>query len=210
MGVKERREREKSNTRQRILDAARELFVRDGQVTMRAIADAAEYSPTAIYVHFADKEALLTELATCDFRAFTAQFGAVPDDLGPLARLELLGRNYVRFAQEYPSQYRHLFMTPKQIVPHAHPPEEDAYAILTGAVAAAVAAGVFHPDHHDVDRIAQTLWMTLHGACAMHLTMPTGGKVQLVPLDVMAEHLIGMLFVAFTQPAPPTVASPAP
>ncbi|HKO02638.1 MAG TPA: helix-turn-helix domain-containing protein, partial [Thermoanaerobaculia bacterium] len=42
-----------------ILDAARELFATEGYdaVTMRRIADRIEYSPTAIYFHFNDKEA---------------------------------------------------------------------------------------------------------------------------------------------------------
>src|SRR5215510_5139899 len=54
MGVKERREREKSETRDKILDAARELFVTEGYegVSMRKVAEKIEYSPTAIYVHF--------------------------------------------------------------------------------------------------------------------------------------------------------------
>ena len=49
-----------------ILDAARELFATEGYeaVTMRRIADRIEYSPTAIYFHFKDKESLVREL--CD------------------------------------------------------------------------------------------------------------------------------------------------
>ncbi len=45
MGVKERREREKLDTREKILDAARELFIRDGYegVSMRKVADLIEY-----------------------------------------------------------------------------------------------------------------------------------------------------------------------
>jgi AcrR family transcriptional regulator len=73
VGVKERREREKQATRQLILDAARELLVEGGAeaLTMRALAERIEYSATAIYAHFADKEALVTELSVCDFQAFT-------------------------------------------------------------------------------------------------------------------------------------------
>jgi len=44
-----------------IIDAARELFVTRGveAVTMREIAKRINYSATSIYLHFADKEALL-------------------------------------------------------------------------------------------------------------------------------------------------------
>ena len=64
MGVKERRERERSETREKILDTARELFVEEGfdGVSMRKIAERVEYSPTAIYMHFADKEQLFMEI----------------------------------------------------------------------------------------------------------------------------------------------------
>ena len=69
MGVKERREREKSETRDKILDAARELFIAEGYegVSMRQVADKIEYTPTTIYVHFADKEELFHEICHEDF-----------------------------------------------------------------------------------------------------------------------------------------------
>src|SRR5262245_51337496 len=108
LGIKERREREKLATRQRILDAARDLFVELGydDVTMRKIADRVEYSPTALYLHFADKEALMTELSVCDFLALTEAFAQIPPDLGPADRLRQLGRALVAFAITNPNQYR--------------------------------------------------------------------------------------------------------
>ena len=64
MGPKERREREREEIRTSILEAARDLFANEGveAVTMRRIAEKIEYSPTAIYFHFKDKESLLAEL----------------------------------------------------------------------------------------------------------------------------------------------------
>ena len=61
MGINERRERERKEVRKKILEAARGLFVAEGYdaVTMRRIAETIEYSPTAIYVHFKDKETSL-------------------------------------------------------------------------------------------------------------------------------------------------------
>ena len=72
MGPRERREREREETRTRILDAARELFAAEGYeaVTMRRIAERIEYSATAIYFHFKDKEALVKELCDVDFTSF--------------------------------------------------------------------------------------------------------------------------------------------
>src|SRR5271168_4346283 len=61
MGVQERRAREKKELRDEILDAARDLFLREGyeNVSMRKIAEKIEYSPTTIYLYFQDKSELL-------------------------------------------------------------------------------------------------------------------------------------------------------
>ncbi|HTD61922.1 MAG TPA: helix-turn-helix domain-containing protein, partial [Gemmatimonadaceae bacterium] len=65
----DRREREKIAIRTKILDAARELFAEHGYdaVTMRTIAEKIEYTPTAIYYHFKDKDALIRELCDMDW-----------------------------------------------------------------------------------------------------------------------------------------------
>ncbi len=70
MGVKERRDREKEELRQKILDAAVELIARDGHeaLTIRKLASRIEYSPRTIYLYFADKETLLEDVVEEGFR----------------------------------------------------------------------------------------------------------------------------------------------
>lgn len=206
MGSKERREREKLATRERILDAARELFVQVGynDVTMRKIADRIEYSPTAIYLHFADKEALMTELSVCDFREFTAAFSRVPPNPDPAGRLRDLGRALVAFAKSCPNQYRLLFMTERpEPTPEAlaAKPEVDAYDLLLAAVDEALQAGVYHTSW-DRHVIAQVLWGSLHGICALHLVMPGKSRVELLPMEVLAEVAADRLTDAFSRPKP--------
>ena len=97
MGTRERRTREREETREKILGAARDMFAHEGYeaVTMRAIAEKIEYTPTAIYHHFDSKQALLTELCACDFRGLAAHFRgkAVSDD--PIERIRSAGRAYL-------------------------------------------------------------------------------------------------------------------
>src|SRR5262249_1042122 len=64
MGVKERRARQRTLLRQEILDAARDILVRDGYegLSMRKVADKIDYSPTAIYLHFADRDELVFQV----------------------------------------------------------------------------------------------------------------------------------------------------
>src|SRR6202035_1514469 len=105
MGVKERRERVKSETRDKILDAARELFISEGYdgVSMRQVAEKIVYSPTAIYVHFADKEQLFHELVQEDFARLAAVFTSAAMPANPVDRIREIGRTYTQFGAQYPN-----------------------------------------------------------------------------------------------------------
>jgi AcrR family transcriptional regulator len=177
MGVTERRERERQETRQMILDAARELFVFEGYeaVSMRKIAEKIEYSPTAIYHHFRDKQALIEELCVHDFRALAAAFLSIGRVEDPVERIRRIGQAYVAFGLEHPSQYRFMFMTAgvnkdsEASLGMKGNPEEDAYAFLRAAVAEAIAGGRFRPDYADADLVSQIFWAGVHGVVSLHI-----------------------------------------
>lgn len=178
MGIKERREREKAEIREKILEAARELFVAEGYeaVSMRKIADKIEYSPTAIYLHFKDKEAVMRELCETDFYTLAQEFQEIARIADPVERLAALGVAYARFGLSHPNHYRLMFMTPH---PHHHKdeehliergnPEEDAYAFLKWTIGDAVAAGRLHPGLDDVELLAQTFWAGMHGMVSLQI-----------------------------------------
>src|SRR4029079_17180285 len=112
MGVKERRQREKTQHREQILDAALEFFAREGAegVNMRALADAIEYSPPVIYAHFRDKDAIIQELCYRQLREL-AQRRATVRAPAPIERLPRIGYVYADFAIEHPSHFRFMFLT---------------------------------------------------------------------------------------------------
>ena len=198
MGVLERREREKQELREQILDAARTLFARDGYeaVTMRAIAEAIEYSPTALYLYFKDKDDLLRELCVQDFRHLAHHFqtiAAIPD---PVEKLRLTGRAYLEFGLAYPNHYRLMFMTRKP-VQHDEGmesmkgnPEEDAYAFLRTIVLDCIAQGKFRKDLSDPDAVAQVLWVGVHGLVSLHIVMCEEHWVNWRPVRELGETLI--------------------
>jgi AcrR family transcriptional regulator len=173
MGVTERRERERVEIRQKILDAARELFATEGydRVTMRRIAEAIEYSPTTIYHHFEDKDDLVNALCEEDFSRLLAVFRGQrpPDD--PVEWIRQLGRGYARFGLENPNHYRFMFMTPAKYenVPEPHSAGQDSFGVLKMAVEKALANGQFRPG--DPHLMAQVLWASIHGAVALLITM---------------------------------------
>lgn len=198
MGVKERREREKSETRDKILDAARELFVAEGYegVSMRKVAEKIEYSPTAIYVHFADKNKLFHELCREDFaRLQEVVASEMPSD--PIERLRQIGRNYVQFGERFPNHYVFMFMTPhpeheldeedREIVGN---PEVDAYAFLKWAVQEAIKGGCFREGVQDAEIISQTLWASVHGVVSLDLAKGKDPWVDWRPLRARAEMML--------------------
>lgn len=160
-----------------ILDAARELFVEHGveAVTMRAIAQRIEYTPTAIYHHFRDKHALLVELCVVDFQRLGHVFQRLGQVADPVERLRRFGLAYVAFGLASPSHYRFMFMTQREPLDEAAAhkrmhPEEDAYALLRGTCAQAIATGRLRPEHDDADALAQMLWAGVHGVVSLRIT----------------------------------------
>ena len=197
MGPKERREREREEIRTRILDAARELFASEGvdAVTMRRIADRIEYSPTAIYFHFRDKDALLAELCDCDFRAFSQNFIAIAGIPDPVERLRQAGRAYVEFGLMHPSHYRLMFMTPKtaQSTIEKGNPEEDAYAFLKGIIADLQAQGRLRDEYANVDLAAQVIWSAIHGVVALEIAKCKDDWVEWRPVAERTEAMIDVI-----------------
>lgn len=202
MGIKERREREREAVRLKILAAARELFVAEGYeaVTMRRIADAIEYSPTALYFHFKDKETLIRELCRADFIALAKAFQRIAREPDPFERLRKVGHAYVEFGLTHPNHYRLMFMTPPQHKDGADleamgkgNPEEDAYTFLLATVQAAIEAGRLRPEMHDPDLLAQAVWGATHGVLALHIARAGDPWVEWRPVKKVAATVIDAL-----------------
>jgi len=198
MGTVERRDRERQRVRKRILDAARRLFAQKGYdaVTMRELAAKIDYSATALYFHFRDKETLFRELCTEDFGEFASRFAELmaEEGLGPLERLRRSALAYLEFAERAPNQYRLLFMTPH---PRARAsdtaPGEHLYALLRKPVEQAVELGVVRPEVGDPDLLVQVLWAALHGVVSLHLTLGEETHISWRPARQMVETMIEAL-----------------
>jgi AcrR family transcriptional regulator len=173
-----RRARQKAETRQAILDAARELFVSDGveATTMRAIAARIGYTPTAIYHHFRDKDALIVELCMADFSALGQAMHKIGRIEDPVERLRRMVLAYTDFALDNPSQYRFISTTSLRhsLVDGSGnvvtAPDEDAYRFLLHAVAEGIALGVYRPELTDAPELAQIFWGGIHGIISLWFT----------------------------------------
>ncbi|RZF30415.1 TetR/AcrR family transcriptional regulator [Paraburkholderia sp. UYCP14C] len=112
MGIAERKNRQKQALRERILDAARRIVVREGfaALSMRKIADAIEYSPATLYLHFASRDDIARALCAEGYAQLLATFVPLVQIADPAERLKALGRAYVAFGVEHPETYRLIFM----------------------------------------------------------------------------------------------------
>jgi AcrR family transcriptional regulator len=195
MGVKERRERERTEVREKILDAALDVFAKEGveAVTMRALADAIEYSPPVIYAHFRDKDAIIRELCYRQLRGLARDFAAF-SDLDPVERLRRIGYNYVDFAVDHPSHFRFMFLMfhplPDDEDLAKNDPERNAYAFLRNTVKEGLAAGVFRPEYTDAEEIAQICWASAHGLVSLQNIKGTDSWIDWRDARATARRLI--------------------
>jgi len=198
MGSKQRREREKEALRQEILDAARELFVKEGyeNVSMRRVAQKIEYSPTTIYLYFEDKASLLYAICEETFAKLAKRMEAITrqgDD--PVDTLRRGCRAYVDFGLKYPNHYKVTFINHPQ-----HPGDEKrhlreesmgmkAYGNLRAGVEACIQAKKFRETN--VEAVTQMMWAGGHGITSLFITMPDFPWVKKNELiDLMIDTLI--------------------
>jgi AcrR family transcriptional regulator len=112
MGIAERKNRQKQALRERILDAARRIVMREGfaALSMRKIADAIEYSPATLYLHFASRDEIAQALCAEGYAQLLETFVPLAGIVDPAERLKALGRAYVAFGVAHPETYRLIFM----------------------------------------------------------------------------------------------------
>jgi AcrR family transcriptional regulator len=177
MATKERKQREKENLRQEILDAARELFVAEGyaNVSMRKVAEMIEYSPTTIYLYFRDKTDLLREVCEEAFRKLSDEI--VKSQKTGKNELEVLRKGllaYIDFGLKYPHHYEVVFITPKltdldsEDYTYENSMGKRAFDLLDRSVADCMSAGAIRQGN--VALVAQTLWAGIHGVTSLLIT----------------------------------------
>jgi AcrR family transcriptional regulator len=201
MGVKERKAREKRYLRQEILDAASELFVKEGyeNVSMRRIADRIEYSPTTIYLYFKDKAELLESICQETFAKLIQRLTKIMEQPGdPVQRLKRGLLTYVEFGLENPHHYRSTFMTPlpeevdKERYLRPESAGIQAFDFLRRCVYDCIAAGKFKT--RDAELASQTLWAGVHGITSLlitHAHFPWVGREKVIHgiLDTLVAGL---------------------
>ena len=171
-----------ADLRTSILDAARHLIVTNGHrdVSMRDIAGEVGCSVSSLYLHFANRDALIHTLIDEGFQRWYEEqlaLGARHDE--PWSRLEAMARAYVAFGLESSEYYEIMYLfhpqsmerLPKELYRRAR----RGFDLVAGTVLACAPAGAL--DGAEARLLTASLWATLHGVVATLLTARLDARI---------------------------------
>jgi AcrR family transcriptional regulator len=144
----------------------------ESAVSLRAVAERVGVSVPSIYLHFADKRALIDAVCHEVFDILDRRLRAAGEAASdPLEALRAQGNAYVRFALENPEHYRVVMM-------QAHEPDPEAvdvlaasgaFAYLVQSVNECLDAGLLEGDPVE---LGVSLWAAAHGVAALLVVKP--------------------------------------
>lgn len=194
-----RRERRTEETRKRIIAAAHALVAELGVegLTMRALAERVDYSPTALYHFFKDKDelvAILREDAWAESQRFLD--ASPPEGMDPLSALVEGGKRMYAFSKERPASYRFM-MSPAKGFPASMEDfrENSNFAGLEALIAAgASAGGIGLPAGMDPSLMAFVCFIVIHGAAMLRMGLFKEHEKAWDSLSESAIEAIGGMF----------------
>jgi AcrR family transcriptional regulator len=161
------------------MDAARELLAELGdqdKLSVRGVTARAGVSANALYLHFADKDALLSAVMIAGYKEMRELLAeAVPDDAEPIEQLRAYGDAYIEFGAANPGLYRVLLMTKIREgvpVPERGGPEGEDEGVDTFNDFLQIVARCL-PADADAFTQAAYFWTGLHGRVALTQAIPT-------------------------------------
>ena len=176
-----------ASTARRIAAVAREILTAEGApaVSMRRVAQAIGVTPMTIYRHYANREALLDQVAEDCFAAMAQTWATAAGDAGDVeARLHAALDDYLDFALEQPRLYQFLFgehrdnarMYPADFRARRSP----TLNVVAELLGEGMRSGLFRDD--DVWEIAILFAAVTHGFVGLY----HGGRIGLPEADFRA------------------------
>jgi AcrR family transcriptional regulator len=171
MTVANRKQREKEEMRELILDASRSIFLEKGyhQTSIRNIAERIEYSPGTIYLYFKEKDDIFHALHEEGFRRLLTQMETLQFVSDAFERLKAMGRIYMDFAKNNKDFYDLMFIMQAPM----NMEEKDEWKMgdstldhLKNVLRECQANGKFKS--YDVEYLSFFIWSSMHGMCALY------------------------------------------
>jgi AcrR family transcriptional regulator len=161
--------------RDEILDATTDLLLETGHVkavSIRSVAQRVGVTPPSIYLHFADKNALLDAVCARYFEKLDEEMQQVA--VGQPSTIDVLrtqGLAYVRFALKTPELYRIAMMgESRQGSDVDMALNTSAFVHMRNSVESLIAEGIYPPG--DPTTKALELWTVAHGVAALLISRP--------------------------------------
>lgn len=158
--------------RDELLEVALEVLRTQGPhaLSLRRVTQRAGTSTQAVYTVFGGKAGLVDALFAEGFRRLDAAFAALPTDVSPQVRLQLLAAAYRRTALDEPALYDLMFGRPIAEFEPTAASQELAWSTFAPLVdAVGHATGGAEASDEDVTRTATLLWASLHGVVSLEL-----------------------------------------
>jgi AcrR family transcriptional regulator len=191
--------------RDEILDAATELLLATGHVrsvSIRAVAQRVGVTPPSIYLHFADKEALMDAVCAQYFEKLDVEMRRIAaEHTCPVEALRAQGLGYVRFATQTPELYRIATMgewrSGRKIDATL---DSSAFQHLRATVQKLMDDGIYLPD--DPTAAALEFWAAAHGVAAMLIAKPhlPFGDAEAFADRVLCSVFCGRVVVGYCGP----------
>lgn len=175
MGVTERRIRERLDSRNAILTAAKELFLVKGfeATTLRNIAEKIEYSPSTIYQYFKDKNEIFYTIHAEAFTELLMRLKASEIQDNPMDQLIALGNIYIDFAKKNAELYDLMFIMEAPIAFLTDLDDSNwkegkmAFEYLKKVISDCMKQGFIQET--DLDSISYLIWSTVHGMVTLSI-----------------------------------------
>ncbi|MDX8055927.1 TetR/AcrR family transcriptional regulator [Lentzea sp. BCCO 10_0798] len=189
MTIQNRRERERAERHQLIIDAARDLAEAEGwdAVTTRRLAEKVEYSQPVLYSHFKGKDAIVRAVAIQGCGELARLLRKARPSRGE-SRLRAAAEAYLEFARRRPALYDAMFVQQSDIPWGTDEvPQEllDAFGELVAAVEPV-------RGERDLEALTEVFWSSLHGIA----TLMQGGRLRPVHDETRLDLLLGALSLA--------------
>lgn len=182
-----RRARQRQAVQQELLKVARELMLEVGpdNVTLREVARRADFSPSAIYTYFTNRDAIILSLMEDSFRRLDAYVRRVPQDSPPDQRVIEFCLAYMDFGRENPADLRSILTANSLDLPEGVDPSLglEAARLIRETFREGIEQGVFRaPDGLSAADMAYQIWALVHG-----MTVLEGIDLSLVEGEICAN-----------------------
>lgn len=156
---------DKELSRERIMDTARNLFVKEGyqNVSMRKIAKELDYTHGAIYYHFENKAELFYALVKEDFSFLDGVLEKIlHQEIADKEKLRKIFLGFIEFGLTYPNHYEIMFLTmDEEVQSHLQKEPNHSYELFAQAV--------YELSGKKID--TKTIWsifLSIHGFAAVY------------------------------------------